>query len=296
MNRKATLSPHYQLIKHDLMIRRKLSAIVLALLSLPVGFHPNTLQAQLTGQIPIQMDDGTTFTGYAEYDGTHQWLLVGRGREGWEFDADGQGSLDSVADLSTLGTPAAFAPAVYNDGVIQEFLDRAGLLLTDVEIRLKRAAATDGSRYQEVRWRPKTETQWRFNYDTAMDVEYEIVKVGGLAGDRLGVWHNANTYNFQNGTADNLTDSTRIFTFSWPGHNQERGFAYGWNVTEGTNDPNNFLWEYTSEGHSIPYTEVYIRSKVSSKSIITSIVDPTAGWEWVDYQPIIGNTTDLPSH
>ena len=67
-------------------------------------------------------------------------------------------------------------------------------------------------------------------------------------------------------------------------------------MTEGTNDPNNFLWEYTSEGHSIPYTEVYIRSKVSSKSIITSIVDPTAGWEWVDYQPIIGNTTDLPSH
>jgi hypothetical protein len=75
------------------MNSRTLSAIVLALLSLQVWLHSNSLQAQITGPIPIKMDDGTTFTGYAEHDGTHQWLLVGRGREGWEFDAGEQGKL-----------------------------------------------------------------------------------------------------------------------------------------------------------------------------------------------------------
>ena len=61
--------------------------------------------------------DGQTFTGHVDNDGTNSWLLVGRGRNGWEFDADGPGG--NVADVITgLGTAAAFVPTAYSDVMI----------------------------------------------------------------------------------------------------------------------------------------------------------------------------------
>ena len=61
--------------------------------------------------------DGQTFDAFVENDGTDTWLLIGRGRQGWEFDRDGQGA---VGDVSTnVGTTAAFAPAAYSDAIVQ---------------------------------------------------------------------------------------------------------------------------------------------------------------------------------
>ena len=50
---------------------------------------------------------GQTFQARVDNDGTHSWLLIGRGRQGWDFDADGPASNpDEVND--GIGTSAAF--------------------------------------------------------------------------------------------------------------------------------------------------------------------------------------------
>ena len=51
----------------------------------------------------------------------------------------------------------------------------------------------------------------------------------------------------------------RIFAWAWSGHNNVRGFSYGSDANTGSQDSNDFLWEYGNENHAIPYTEVYIR-------------------------------------
>src|SRR5262249_3762111 len=63
---------------------------------------------------------GQTFTAHVGNDGTNNFLLIGRGREGWEFDTDGQGAVSSVNQ--NLGTPSAFVPAAYSDAIVNDLL------------------------------------------------------------------------------------------------------------------------------------------------------------------------------
>ena len=221
----------------------------------------------LTNNYEISLNDGSEMNVYVENDGESSWLLVGRGREGWEFDVDGQGDIESVADRSILGTKDAFSPSMYPDALINEFISRSGSDLTDVEIRLKRAGNPLGSSYQEVRWRPKTQTTWRSNFDVEFNVEKEIVAIGAATGDRVLTEPDSNTRNKY--TAN---DATRVFTWAWSGHNNIKGFSYGSLVSNGANNPTSFLWEFSNENHAIPYTEVYIRLKDSGKSLITNLL------------------------
>ncbi len=194
---------------------------------------------------------GQSFQAYVDNDGTNSWLLVGRGRQGWEFDADGQGAVSAVNQ--NLGTPAAFAPAAYSNDMINDLIDEVGIDLTDVEIRLKRAADPAGTAYQEIRWRPTVETDWRWNFDTGMAREFEIVD--GLASP-FGPFSDFST---NDNCCQGSNGPHRVFTWAWSGHGNQKGFSYGDTVTAGTNSPTNFLWENGTEKHSIPYTEVYIR-------------------------------------
>ena len=222
-----------------------------------------------TNTYSVVLNDGEELNVFADNDGSHSWLLVGRGREGWEFDADGQGALADIGNSATLGTSAAFSPAMYPDALINEFISRSGVALTDIEIRLKRAGDPAGTTYQEMRWRPKTQTVWRSNFDVAYDVEKEIVAVGGATGDRIYLQPNSDTRVQYIGN-----DATRVFTWSWPGHNNLKGFSYGNLVSNGVDNSTSFLWEYSDQNHAIPYTEVYIRRKDSNQSLLEKLVKP----------------------
>lgn len=138
----------------------------------------NSLSVLPTGNYPFSAA-GETFDAYVHNDGTYSWLLVGRGRDGWEFDADGQGSPADVGVQTNLGTPAAFVPALYNDAIINELITNAGADLTGVEIRIRRAGDSTGTApYQEARWRPETQTAWIGEFDvggTGYAVEYEVL-------------------------------------------------------------------------------------------------------------------------
>ncbi|MCH2060961.1 MAG: hypothetical protein MK183_10075 [Verrucomicrobiales bacterium] len=211
----------------------------------------NTLSILPTGNYAF-LADGQIVNAYVENDGTNSWLLVGRGREGWTWDAAGQGSAEAVSQ--DLGTPDAFVPASYSTNFINGLITGSNADLTGVEIRIKRASNSEGTAYEEGRWRPLSESVWRWNFDTGMDVEYEVVETNGVQGGQLGI-QNRNTRDGELGG----NDGDRIFTWPWGGHNNIMGFSFGSAVNNGVNNATSFLWETGDENHAIPYAEIYIR-------------------------------------
>ena len=65
------------------------------------------------------------------------WVLVGRGREGWSFAVDGQGSVSSLRN-TPAGT-AAFAPAALSTETINGLADGAPMTSLPDGIRVRRA-------------------------------------------------------------------------------------------------------------------------------------------------------------
>jgi len=206
---------------------------------------------------------GNNFQGRVDHDSTHGWLLLGRGRQGWEFDADGQGAIGDV--YQNLGTPAAFAPKAYSNTLINDLITDAGTNMTGVEVRLRRAANPYGSEYQEVRWRDFTGNggAWTWDFDGPLPsgpspygVTVERVNdPTGLPGATVGTNTGGNTRDF----LPTGNDGDRVFTWPWSGHGSQQGFSYGSSVTDGANTAASFLWESGNENHAIPYTEVYVR-------------------------------------
>jgi hypothetical protein len=199
---------------------------------------------------------GVVFEGYVHRYRGVSWLLIGRGRNGWEFDADGQGSLAEVGNAAVLGTTGAFAPAMYSEATIQSLLTNSGADMTGAEIRIRRATDVAGTDpYQEARWRPVSQTNWRSNFDldTNYAIEHEVISG---PGSPLGpVATNTRDTNPQSGN-----DYTRIFTWGWGNHGGQKGFSYGQPISGvANNDPDTFLWEFADENHAIPYSELYIR-------------------------------------
>lgn len=251
----------------------------------------NTISVLPTGTYKF-LAGGVVFEAYVHRDGAQSWLLVGRGRNGWEFDADGQGSLDEVGDPDLLGTSAAFTPAMYREETIQSLITNAGADLTGVEIRIRRAANVEGTVFSEARWRPTVRTTWtnNFGFDPAgFEVELEVVDTGGLPASSVGVNLLANSRDSQ----VSANGGDRIFTWAWNGHGNQRGFSYGQAITGvDANDPDTFLWEFANENHAIPYTELYIR--IENPGPVTSFPD-TDGDGIPDLVEIdlVGNLDDL---
>src|SRR5690606_32645354 len=79
------------------------------------------------------------------------WVLIGRGREHWSQSNEGRLTSEQVAQTPT--GPGAFSPAqlpastidgLLNDGRVNDLTDG---------VRLRRAQSTDGSTWQEARFR-----------------------------------------------------------------------------------------------------------------------------------------------
>jgi VCBS repeat-containing protein len=191
-----------------------------------------------------------------------------------QFDADGPGgSIDAVND--NLGTPAAFTPTAYSDDIIGDLISSAGLDLTDVEIRIKRATDTLGTTYQQDLWRPTAQTTWTWDFDSNFAVEHEILAAGTFDGN---VAPNGSQASHGSNTRDEgANDYRRIFTWDWDGHNYQQGFSYGSGVNFGTNNETTFIWESGNENHALPYSEIYIRARNGTQGLpglLPNDIDP----------------------
>ena len=197
--------------------------------------------------------NGESYTGYVETNASGTWLLLGRGRNQWQFDGDGEGG---AATMTTgLGTSAAFAPESYSTVFVNSLISNTGVDLRDTQIRLKRAANTAGTSYQEMRWDPLTQTLWTWDFDGAPYSVNVTADASALGGGFT--FNGAPTNDMYNGGGN---DYRRVWTFQWGGKGNIQGFSYGSSVTGvDNNSPSSFLWENTTENHATPYTEIYLR-------------------------------------
>jgi protocadherin Fat 4 len=220
-----------------------------------------TIGTEFTGLITGNytfVSGGQTFVAYVTQYAGSNWVLIGRGREGWEFDTDGQGLATEVSQ--NLGTVNAFTPKAYSDTIINDMLARAGTNMTNVELRIMRATTTNGSgEYQEIRWGNFSGNSNNFTWNIE-DSSYSMTQTqvnapAALPGAQIGSssTNTNDSINFGN-------DGDRIFTWAWSSHNNSKGFSYGQSVvgTDG-NSATSYLWEFSTEDHAIPYTEVYMR-------------------------------------
>ncbi len=223
---------------------------------LPTGPSLASLHYFPTGTYSITAA-GQTFPVYVNNDGVDSWILIGRGREGWEFDTNGQGTPTSVS--TNVGVAAGFAPAALSDAIINDLLGQSSLTNANAQYRIRRATdPTGATAFQEARWTFSTPT-FTFDFDDANAGAGVAVTAQVFPSILPGVGGPAAT-----STRDSIppfgNDAGRIFTWPWGGHNNQRGFSYGSTVSNGTNAAGSFLWEFADEQHAMPYAEIYIRS------------------------------------
>jgi hypothetical protein len=231
------------------------------------------------------------------------WVLVGRGREGWSFQYWGQGSPSTVRNPIT--GPDAFPPATLSTPTMNGLMNGGRMdALTD-GIRLRRATNTAGSTWQEVRMRVKTYGSWSWAFGGG-------IYLSSIRFDNTTT--NLATSNFHTNTTANTqvsNDTRRVNTRPESGHNFRAGFAYGGNVTNGSNSATSYLWEFANENSPLPFTQVFIRPQISEADIVNQGVSfaPDTGLPgstvkaMLDHRPVpqpwgvtgINNGTSIPS-
>ncbi|MFZ0160051.1 MAG: fibrinogen-like YCDxxxxGGGW domain-containing protein [Kineosporiaceae bacterium] len=178
------------------------------------------------------------------------WVLVGRGRQGWNWAHNGQGQPSDI-----WGTPsgtAAFTPAALPAETIDGLLGGQRLdALTD-GIRVVRAKDVDGTAWQELRLRLQPRDRWTWSFGGG-------IRLSSVTADGIG-YAAAST---QSWTSAANQQYLRMTTTDVAAHNYQRGFAFG-NQISGFNNATSYLWEYSTENMAIPFAQVFIRPRVTS--------------------------------
>ncbi len=181
------------------------------------------------------------------------WVLVGRGRNGWKWYENGQGTPSAVSSAIT-GT-AAFSPATLSDKTINGLLAGGRPDALPDGVRLIRATDQWGSNWQEVRWYLANTGAWTWGF------------AGGepLSAMTYGSQSQSGNFTTQNSGFDNGYNRATLDS----GHHATLGFSYG-NWVTGSSDPSSYLAP-PNGGNSgaIPFTQVWIRPEID---------DTTAGF------------------
>lgn len=173
------------------------------------------------------------------------WVLIGRGREGWSFLEEGQGSSLEVASV-TEGT-AAFAPKHLTGDAVRGLLNGTPVQTLAEGLRVRRAADTAGTTWQEVRMHPSRFGDWRW----ALNAFYPL---DNSSYDATIVTGGSTASNGSTGAASMRT--TKILSNNWL-----PGFAYGPAVV-GTNAATSYLWSATNAGSAVPFAQLYLRPRL----------------------------------
>lgn len=179
------------------------------------------------------------------------WVLVARGREGWKELYEGLGTTSQVRSNVT-GT-AAFVPRQLSSSTIDGLLNGGAPDQLEDGIRLRRASDTDGSAWQEVRYRTANQPRWSWALGSATPV---VSATFDSAGSVRGT------------TASFGTDQgfQRVVTSEAEAQNWTQGFAYGRDA-RGVNSSSSYIWSSTATaGNPRPFTQMYLRPKLSQEN------------------------------
>jgi trimeric autotransporter adhesin len=180
------------------------------------------------------------------------WVLIGRGREGWTWSYNGQGS---IADLRNTPTgTAAFSPDTLPAETVQGLLGGGRVdALTD-GIRVRRAKDIAGTTYQEMRILPTNRPNW--SWAIGGGELFSSIKVDGVT------YGSGNTSSWANGSNQQFL---RLTTSEQSNHNYKMGFAYGSQIA-GQNNSTSYLWQYANEKSALAFSQVYLRPKLTTAS------------------------------
>jgi hypothetical protein len=181
------------------------------------------------------------------------WVLVARGRQGWNWSYLGQGTPAAVR-TTTTGT-GAFSPAALPAKTIDGLLDGGRVdALTD-GLRLRRAKNTTGTDWQEMRWRYSNRDRWSWMISAGHPISQFTIDGTNYGSGNTRLW----------GVDENFR---RIRTTKVAAHGWAAGFNFGTQI-HGANNSTSYLWEFASEGQASPFTQVFIRPRITSSSYPT---------------------------
>jgi chitodextrinase len=200
------------------------------------------------------------------------WVLVGRGRDNWTWAAAGQGTPGQVR--TTPNGTAAFAPAALPAATIDGLLDGGRVdALTD-GIRVRRSTNAAGTAAQEMRLKASSTGPW--NWSVGAGIMLSQVTIDG---------QNFSGGNSQSWTVDN--NLRRLASGKQANHNYRMGWGFGSNIV-GANNATSYLWSYTTEGTALPFTQVFVRPRLTSSTFTTI---PDGGLPASTVRPMVKSET-----
>ena len=213
------------------------------------------------------------------------WVLVGRGREGWTWGYNGQGSPATLRNTPT-GT-GAFAPATLPGGTVDGLLGGGRVDALADGIRVRRATNTTGTTYQEMRIKASNRSAWTWSFGGGVLFSSIVVNGTSYPADETQSWAASST---EKGLL-------RLYTTESAKHNYRMGFAYGdgsgttkspSSTVVGQNNATSYLWQYTTENGALPFTQVFLRPKLTTSSFQPI---PASGLPASTVRPMVSSTT-----
>jgi trimeric autotransporter adhesin len=186
-------------------------------------------------------------------DMTHDgggWVLIGRGREGWRFSYNGQGSPAQVR--SPIDGPDAFQTRTLAAPVVDGLLNGGRVdQLTD-GVRVRRAVDTSGATRQEARFAQTKRDRWVWSFDAEHPVgAYRFDGATGSGGQ---------TNNFGRNQLRDRIDTRELESHGWTA-----GWGYG-TLIVGSNSPTSYLYSRAGEGSALPFSQVYVRPRLTAEN------------------------------
>jgi hypothetical protein len=201
------------------------------------------------------------------------WVLVGRGREGWGWSQNGQGTPEELRE--TVTGRDAFTPDTLSGATVDALLNGASPVRLKEGIRLRRARNNSGTRFQEVRLRLARTTGKR---QPAAPWSWAMPSRQPLKGWRLDRANPRGTKTFK-GKGGTTRDAGRgdawalVSTRPLPDEQYTQGFGYGPRAVKGRSD--GYLYR-TGQGRTFPFTQVFLRPRLLSKNLSYSRI-PDSG-------------------
>jgi hypothetical protein len=223
------------------------------------------------------------------YDGGG-WVLVARGRDGWLWDHNGQGTPNAIR--STPSGTAAFPPAALPAPTVDGLLNGQRPDALADGIRIRRARHKEGNDWQEVRWFLASLDRWSWGFPGGYNLDETRIE----DKDDDDSWNGGNTYDSrvvlpgQQGSGVGTNDEwRRLYTWTNKSHGNRGGFSYGSGVS-GQSNATSYLWQKGSEKQAIAFTQVFIRPRLTSASWPAM---PDQGVPAEPLRPLLVGTTSL---
>lgn len=197
-----------------------------------------------TLQAPVQLYCDQTTDGGG-------WVLIGKGREGWQDNYQGQGAVTDLAMVNR--TPSGFNTVQLPSRTVDGLLNGGRVDSLSDGMRVLRAKSQDGSQWQNVNFKFAKRDRFVWTMPAAHQISWFQFDFGTKSGA-------TSLPSFGNDQVWRRVTTSYAAALNWTA-----GFAYGSNNYSGSVSPSSFLWSPAATGYSPrPYAEVYLRPRLTA--------------------------------